>query len=72
MKALTKELVKKIGYFDKASRFYLKPEYETETSKEIREPSRAFPFSVYKHCFTMKYYNSLSENQKRMLGIVEA
>lgn len=69
MKTLTKELIKKIGYFDKAGRFYLNDEFETETSRVVREPSRAWPFYIYKHCFTQKYFKSLSDDQRALLGI---
>lgn len=72
MKALTKEQVLQIGTFDKGGRFYLYSEFETETSRVIRAPSRAFPYSVYKHCFTQKYFKSLSDAQKSMLGLEEA
>ena len=72
MKALTKEQVLQIGTFDKGGRFYLYEDFETETSRVIRAPSRAFPFSIYKHCFTQKYFRSLSDAQKSMLGLEEA
>ena len=71
MKALTKEQVLQIGTFDKGGRFYLYSDFETETSMAIRAPSRAFPFSVYKHCFTQKYFKSLSDVLKSMLGLEE-
>ena len=72
MKTLTKNEVLKIGTFDQGGRFYLYSDFETKTSRAIRAPSRAFPFSVYKHCFTQKYFKSLSDSQKRMLGLEEA
>ena len=72
MKALTKKEVLQIGTFDKGGRFYLYSDFETVTSMTIRAPSRAFPYSVYKHCFTQKYFKSLSDAQKRMLGLEEA
>lgn len=72
MKALTKKEVLQIGSFDKGGRFYLYSEFETETSMAIRAPSRAFPFSIYKHCFTQKYFKSLSDAQKKALGLEEA
>lgn len=72
MKTLTKEQVLTIGAFDKGGRFYLYSDFETETSRAVRVPSRAWPFSVYKHCFTQKYFKSLSDAQKRALGIKEA
>lgn len=63
MTTLTKQELYKIGSFDKAGRFELHPEFETETSSSIRTPSRSWPLSVWKHCKTAKYYNSLSEEQ---------
>lgn len=72
MKSLTKKEVLSIGSFDGGGRFYLYSEFETKTSRAIRAPSRAFPYSVYKHCFTQKYFKSLSDVQKRMLGLEEA
>ena len=69
MKTLTKELIKKIGYFDKAGRFYLNAEFETDTSRLVRKPSRSWLFSIYKHCFTQKYFKSLSDDQRALLGI---
>ena len=64
---LTKTQLYRIGSFDKAGRFYLEPEFETETSRKIRIPSRAWPLSVWKHCKTKKYANSLSEEQMAKL-----
>ena len=72
MKALTKKEVLQIGTFDSGGRFYLYMDFETKTSRAIRAPSRAWPFSIYKHCFTQKYFKSLSDAQKSMLGIEEA
>ena len=72
MKSLTKKEVLSIGSFDGGGRFYLYGEFETKTSRAIRAPSRAWPFSVYKHCFTQKYFKSLSDVQKRMMGLEEA
>lgn len=71
MKALTKKEVLQIGTFDGAGRFYLQSDFETETSMAIRAPSRSWPFSVYKHCFTQKYFKSLSDAQKSKLGLEE-
>ena len=71
MKALTKEQVLSIGTFDAGGRFYSYSDFETNTSRAIRAPSRAWPFSVYKHCFTQKYFKSLSDAQKSILGIKE-
>ena len=72
MKSLTKKEVLQIGSFDGGGRFYLYGDFETVTSRAIRAPSRAFPYSIYKHCFTQKYFKSLSDVQKRMMGLEEA
>ena len=42
----------------------LKPEWETETSRDIRSPSHAWPYSVFKHTLTAKYRKSLLEKLK--------
>lgn len=57
----------RIGKFDVAKRYTLLPEFETPTSREIRSPSRAFPYSVLRHCLTKKYFDSLSNEQKRKI-----
>lgn len=54
----------RIGNFDNAKRYTLLDEFETPTSRVIRSPSRAFPYSVLKHCLTKKYFNSLTAEQK--------
>lgn len=56
---MVKQLIKDIGYFDKANRFNLFEVFQTESSSQIRTPSRNFPFSVYKHIFTTKYLKQL-------------
>lgn len=63
-KALTAEeyvypLIKEIGFFDSGSRFYLHDAFQTDTSYRVRTPSRAWPYSVYKHVMTKKYLKSL-------------
>ena len=63
MKHLSKFAAYKIGSFDKGGRYYLKPEFETETSDAVRAPSRAWNLSVWKHVFTGKYLKSLSAEQ---------
>ena len=67
MKTLTKDEVLKIGSFDGGGRFYLHRDFETKTSRAVRAPSRTWPFSIYKHCFTQKYFKSLSDAQKQKL-----
>ena len=64
---ITKEESKLIGSWDKAGRYYLFDDFQTESSKAIREPSRRFPWSIYKHIFTKKYFNSLTEDQRRSI-----
>jgi len=58
MKTLT---AKEIGKFDSANRFYIHAEFHTESSKSIRNPSRSWPYSQYKHIFTKKYAKQLAE-----------
>lgn len=48
-----------IGTWDKASRYYINDEYETESSSYIRSPSRSWNLSKYKHVFTKKYLTQL-------------
>lgn len=57
MKTLT---TSQIGRWDNANRYYINSEYQTESSKAIRTPSRHWPFSQYKHVFTKKYAQQLS------------
>ena len=51
---------KEIGTWDKAGRYTIDAPYQTESSNAIRKPSRAFPFSEYKHALTKKYSKQLS------------
>ena len=64
---LTKTQLYKIGTFDNASRFTLNPKFETETSAMIRTPSRSWPFTVWNHCQTKKFYQSLSVSQLELI-----
>jgi len=57
MKTLTS---KQIGKWDKAGRFFIAPEYHTDSSRTVRGPSRSWPYSEYKHIFTKKYAKQLS------------
>jgi len=60
---LSRETLEYIGCFDSAKRFDLYKEFETESSKTIRTPSRAWPFSKLKHTSTQKY-------KKQLLGLL--
>ena len=51
---------KQIGSWDKAGRYTIDEPYKTASSDAIRRPSRAFPFSEYKHALTKKYAKQLS------------
>lgn len=53
------KLSRYIGYWDKAGRYYLHPEFRTESSELIREPSRAWPKSIYTHTKSSKYIKQL-------------
>lgn len=48
-----------IYHTDRAGRVYIREEYQTDSSKSIRSPSRAFPYSKFKHGFTKKYKKQL-------------
>lgn len=67
MKRLSKKVAYLIGYFDKGGRYYLKDEFCTDTSDNVRSPSRAWNLSVWKHVFTGKYLKSLSESQLKQI-----
>lgn len=67
IKNLSKSQLYKIGRFDKGGRYMLSPFFETETSKSIRSPSRAWNLSIWKHCQTAKYLKSLSNEQLEKL-----
>jgi hypothetical protein len=69
MPVLNKTELYNLGAFDNAGRYHLKPEFETETSRRIRTPSRAWPLSVWQHCKTAKFFNSLSDEQRTKAGI---
>lgn len=68
MNKLNFDTVRKMGHFDGANRFYLDPEFITDTSRAVRTPSRAWPYSILKHAMTCKYYKSLSEAQLKLIG----
>lgn len=48
-----------IGDFDKAGRYYLNENFCTSTSRIVRTPSRAWPYSILKHAYTGKYLKAL-------------
>jgi hypothetical protein len=57
---LIKKLSRLIGYWDKADRYWIEEDYKTESSKNVRYPSREWNLSFYKHIFTTKYIKQLS------------
>ncbi len=71
MSTLTKLQLQKIGTWDKGGRYTLNAEYETPTSRKIRRPSRAWPRSIWTHCHTKKYYDSLTIAQLESLNLEE-
>ena len=71
MNTLTKLQLRKMGSWDKGGRYTLNAEYETPTSQNIRTPSRAWPRSIWTHCHTQKFYNSLSVAQLESLNLGE-
>lgn len=67
MKHLSKYALYKIGHFDKGGRYYLKDEFETKTSNNVKSPSRAWNLSIWNHAKTAKYLKSLSKEQLNMI-----
>jgi len=59
MKTLTLT-TKQIGAWDKGGRYTLHGDYVTESARYIRSPSRAWPYSIYKHVHTQKYAKQLA------------
>jgi hypothetical protein len=43
------------GDWDNAHRFFPDPEEMRACCRTIRDPSRAWPFSLWRHCFTIKH-----------------
>lgn len=60
-KPAQKQIAKLVCEWDKAGRAYVKSEYVTDSSNAVRAPSRAYPFSMYKHAHTRKYARQLLE-----------
>lgn len=60
---------KDIGFYDKstAHRYYLYDCFETDSSLNIRSPSRNWPYSVLKHTGTKKYQKQLKEKIEKEL-----
>lgn len=58
-KELRKELSYKVGYFDKGNRYHINEEFTTESSDNIRGPSRKWNLSEWKHTQTTKYLKQL-------------
>lgn len=51
---------KEVGSWDKTGRYYIDEAYRTDSSNNIRTPSRKWPHSEYKHIFTTKYAKQLA------------
>ncbi len=52
------------GYFDRGGRWYPNESEECECCKNIRTPSRAYPYSLMTHCRSKKHINNLLLNKK--------
>ena len=52
--------VKELGKWD-GPRWLVKRQYRTDSVNRVRSPSRAWPYSEFKHVFTKKYRVQLSE-----------
>lgn len=69
MKKLTTAQVKRLGEFDKASRWY-PCEDVAEYFSNIRSPSRAWPYSYYKSAHTGKFYKWMENNRPDILALL--
>lgn len=61
-----------IGHFDRAGRFYVDDEFSTSTSKTVRAPSRAWPYSKLKHVYTGRYLKALKAEKPERYGWLAA
>lgn len=68
---LNKQLSKLIGYWDKADRYWIYDEYKTESSRNVRYPSREWNLSFYKHIFTKKYVKQLVSSPSLMAQMLD-
>lgn len=50
---------KPVGKWDNASRFYPSDAEDCGVTASVRTPSRAFPYSYYKACFSVKHCAAL-------------
>ncbi len=66
---LIKEMSKLLGSWDTGGRYTIDRAFRTSTSQLIREPSRAWPYSEYKHLFTKKYLRSLQTEKFSNLAV---
>lgn len=76
--AVTTFLLRKLGYdkphgkSEKGNRWYPSDDESQECCKSIRAPSRAYPWSLYKHCFSLihicnLYPGAVESEVKQML-----
>lgn len=65
--ATTSITTKEIGTWGNGGRFLIRPKFHTESSRAVRSPSRAWPYSEWKHIKTKKYAKQLAE----LLGVDE-
>jgi hypothetical protein len=48
-----------LGEFDRGGRWYPYQDERRECCRAIRSPSRAFPYSLLKHCMTLRHVANL-------------
>jgi len=63
VRPLSKREVYSVGKFDKSSKFYPYEEFVVKGSFLVRSPSRAYPYSYYKHTLTLKYAKLLAKHR---------
>lgn len=52
------------GKWDNARRWYPSETEIASCCKGIRAPSRRYPFSLWKHCHTLKHQNTLRKEER--------
>ena len=61
---------RELGQWD-GPRWVVKRQYRTDSVNRVRSPSRAWPYSEYKHVFTKKFAAQLSEKLGYPVEIVQ-
>lgn len=58
------------GKFDRASRWYPSDQEEQDCCKDIRRPSRNYPYSLMLNCRTKKHIANLYEVETKDMNVI--